>query len=268
MVHTSEKKPATELPVVAVASKAVRYYAQGIIKAEILTAQMHMALATQAQTDRQQALTHLWRIARRVCGNELYQACLSSDPAMREQAFNALRIYIEYVLARAGYAQAFSQLEMSHEDVVQQILETLFALLARGKKHGPDEPAAFLRWITVIVCRQAGAILKKIQREQHLSLDEQADQHDEHTGIHMYDTMIVDDPLRYVLQAERSATVRDAINSLHNPQHRIVLCALYLVGMDAPELAQKLHVSVQVVHQWKHRAIKQLQKHPLLQDLR
>ncbi len=267
MVHKKEQEQTFQPHVVIVASKAVLYYARGIIKAEILVEQMHALLLAQPLPESKRAIAQLWSMARRLCGSELYQACLSHEMVVREQAFDALHTYVAYILTRSGYADTLAQAGLAVEDVVQHIIEIVFTTLGHADKQGLDEPAAFLQWVRVIAVRHAWAMLKKAQQEPCLSLDEQLEQHDERMVEGLNICMTGDDPLWHVLQREQGETLRDAIKALRNPRHRLVLLALYLADMDAQELANILRVPVQDVYQWKHRAIKQLRAQPLLQAL-
>jgi len=139
------------------------------------------------------------------------------------------------------------------EDVIHQTLEILLGAEMRG----PDDPAAFLKWIQTILIRQAHAYIQKQQRGGEVSLDAQMELLQERLVNHSDGA---DDPLEHILLQELHEALGKAILSMRNPNYRLVLVYTYLAGMDEDELAQRLHVAIQEIYLWRHRALKTLRR--------
>lgn len=237
----------------SVARNAVQSYAQGILSTTWLEEQILREWQGRCGGEDVPPRSLLTRIAQRICSWKLYEAWRSPDREMRELAFENLRRYLEFSLVHSRYAAQLSPLTHAIDDVLHQALTDLHQMLLRGTSCGPDDPAAFLKWTQTIVLRHAYAFLRKYQREQHISLDEQPEGFTE---------QFIDsnnaDPQEQVVQKELQQTLKNAILSLKNPRYRDVILCTYLAGFDESELASRLGVQVQDIYMWRHRALKAL----------
>lgn len=247
----------------SVAEQMILRYARGIVAVEDLVERIAKEWEERRiGTDRSPHAV-LVRIAQRICSRSLYAAWRSSDIHLRNCAFDNLRNYLEFSLLHCGYAPALQSSENATEDVLHLTLEELIRILQQNGA-GPDDPAAFLKWSRTILIRQAHVYLQKYQREPCLSLDAQKE---------IYAEQFVDtrekDPHNYAEEKELHLTLKGAILSLRNPRYRQVLLCTFLGGMDESELAAGLHVQVQDVYMWRHRALKALREDAeLMQQLR
>jgi RNA polymerase sigma factor (sigma-70 family) len=247
----------------SVAEQMILRYARGIISVEELVELIALEWETRRiGTDR---LPHavLVRIAQRICSRTLYTAWRSSNIHLRDCAFDNLRNYLEFSLLHCGYAPTLQSSGNATEDVLHLTLEELIRILQRNGS-GPDDPAAFLKWSRTILIRQAHVYLQKYKSEPWLSLDAQKE---------IYTEQFVDThekaPHDYAEDRELQQALKDAILSLRNSRYRQVLLYTFLGGMDESELAAKLHVQVQDVYMWRHRALKALRENAeLMQQLR
>jgi DNA-directed RNA polymerase specialized sigma24 family protein len=251
--HMSELSDDLWSRVYDVAVEAIQHYARGIVTAGFLTERVICALREQRIEEWQVSNTLLARLAQRICSSELYNAWHSSDSDVRNWAFDNLRCYLKRSLRHVSYMVSLREYGYTMEDVLHQTLEVLHRMLTNDAHAGPDDPAAFLKWAQVILIRNAHALLEKCQRETCLSLDAQSEPFVE---------LLVDkrnsDPLEYVLSQELQQKVGEAILAMRNPRYQQVLISTYLVGEDECELAQRLHVQVQDIYMWRHRALKTL----------
>jgi RNA polymerase sigma factor (sigma-70 family) len=200
------------------------------------------------------------RIAQRICSRELCVAWRSPDRELRNYAFYNLRRFLERSLYNSRYSARLQQHAVPLEDVVHQALEILQREVVRYDSHeraGPDDPASFLKWAQTIVFRQAHALLEKSQHHDAcISLD---------TLLEPLADCYVDmdsDPVEHVLLQELQQTLGDVILSMHNPRYRQVLLYSYVVGLEERELARYMHVSVQDIYLWRHRALNALRTKP------
>ncbi len=237
----------------AVAEKAIQAYVQGILLPAVLAEQIFREWVQVRKGDMQPSHDVLVRIAQRICSRELYNAWRTKDISMRNYAFYNIRRYLEHSLLNTRYAALLRTVAHAEEDVMHQTLEILLAVEMKG----PDDPAAFLKWIQTIVIRQAHAYVQKQQCGGEVSLDAQMEL--------LQDRLVnqsdgADDPLEHVLLRELHEALGKAILSMRNRNYRLVLVYIYLVGMDEAELAQRLHVAVQDIYLWRHRALKTLRR--------
>lgn len=236
-----------------VAEGAIQRYAQGILTAGSLTESVIRELQERRIEEWQLSHTLLVRLAQRICSSELYNAWHSSNSDVRNRAFDNLRRYLEHSLRHTCYAMSLQEYAHAVEDVLHQTLEMLHRMLTNDAYAGPDDPAAFLKWTQVILIRNAHIFLEKCRKEACLSLDAQPEPFAE---------QFVDkrnsDPLEYVLSRELQQKIGEAILAMRNPRYRQVLIYTYLVGLDECELARHLHVGVQDIYLWRHRALKTL----------
>jgi RNA polymerase sigma factor (sigma-70 family) len=247
----------------SVAEQMISRYARGIISVEELVKQIAKEWETRRiGTDR---LPHavLVRMAQRICSCALYTAWRSSDMHLRNCAFDNLRNYLEFSLLHCGYAPTLQSSENATEDVLHLTLEELCRILQHNGT-GPDDPAAFLKWTRTILIRRAHVYLQKYKSEPCFSLDA----HKEIYAEQFVDTR-EKDPHNYAEHKELHHTLKGAILSLRNSRYRQVLLCTFLGGMDESELAANLHVQVQDVYMWRHRALKALRENAeLMQQLR
>ena len=236
-----------------VAEKAVQAYAQGILQSETLAEQIFAEWERVRKEEVLPAHDVLVRIAQRICSRELYAAWRTSDIAVRNAAFFNIRRYLENSLMRTRYAALLRNVAHAEEDVVHQTLE----ILLDAETRGPDDVAAFLKWMQTILIRQAHAYLRKQQRGVEISLD---------TQMELLQERLVDhndgagDPLEHVLLQELHEALGKAILSMRNPNYRSVLVYTYLAGVDEDELARRLHVAVQDIYMWRYRALRVLRR--------
>src|SRR5205807_721578 len=139
-------------------------------------------------------------------------------------------------------------------------LEVLYTMLMNNQHAGPDDPAAFLKWTQTILFRHTRTFLQKWYREVHLSLEALP----EVVSEQLIDTSR-GNPVEYALGRELRQRLDEAITSISNLRYRQVLIYTYLKGMSEREVAQLLHVQIQAIYVWRHRALKVL-RHKLLID--
>lgn len=247
-----------------VAYRAIQLYTQGILTVEVLAERVMQEWKVRHMEEDKPMHALLTRMAQRVCSRELYVACCSPEQERRNLAFDNLRRYLENSLRRTFYAKALELHTNLVEDILHQTLSNLCLALSRDPPAGPGDPAAFLKWTQTILIRDAYSFFKKAQSEACVSLDAQPGYFveqliDEHNQ----------DPQEQALQQELQQVLKNAILSLKNPRYRQVLIYTYLAGMDESELAYILHVQVQDVYLWRHRALKALRSKPeVMQALR
>jgi RNA polymerase sigma factor (sigma-70 family) len=248
----------------SVADRAIQRYARGILTVEVLTEQMMQEWEARSIEESKLSQALLTRIAQRICSRELYVAWRSPEQELRNFAFDNIKRYLENSLRQVQYAKPLGLHANVLEDVLQQTLSNLCLALNRNPPAGPNDPAAFLKWMQTILIREAYSFSQKAQSEPCVSLDVQPEAFfdqlvNEHNG----------DPQEQVLQLELQQTLKNAILSLRNPRYRLVLVCTYLAGMDESELANCLQVQVQEVYLWRHRALKALRSKPeVMQALR
>ena len=236
-----------------VAEKAVQAYTQGILQVEALVEQILVEWEHVRKGEVLPTSDVLVRIAQRICSRKLYAAWRTSDIAVRNTAFYNIRRYLEYSLMRTRYAALLRDVAHAEEDVVHQTLE----ILLNAETRGPDDAAAFLKWMQTILIRQAHAYLQRQQRGGEVSLD---------TQMELLQERLVDhndgagDPLEHVLLQELHEALGKAILSMRNPNYRLVLIYTYLAGVDDDELARRLHVAVQDIYLWRYRALRILRR--------
>ncbi len=239
----------------AVAEKALHWYVQGILTRESLRAQIICEWEERRIEKDRPSYTLLMRIAQRICSLELYAAWRSSNIDRCNCAFANLRRYLECSLRNSSYRTSLQDYANATEDVVHQALETLHLQLMQGEHGGPKDPATFLRWTQIIALRQMRVFLQKARHDTGLSLEVQ---------MELFSEQFVDnsDPLDYVLLRELRETLCTAILAMRNLHYQQVLIYTYIAGVDEHELAHRLHVQVQKIYLWRHRALKALRNQP------
>lgn len=261
-MEMSEQDDDLQSRIRAVAEKAIQAYVQGILSQAGLVEQIFREWEQVRTGDMQPPHDVLVRIAQRICSRELYYAWRTSDVSMRNYAFYNIRRYLEQSLMNTRYASLLRTVAHAEEDVVHQTLEILLTVETKG----PDDPAAFLKWIQTILLRQARAYIQKQQRGGEVSLDMQMELLQERLVNHSDGA---GDPLEHILLQELHEALGKAILSMRNPNYRLVLVYTYLAGVDEDELAQRLHVAVQDIYLWRHRALKTLRRNrEIMQILR
>ncbi len=242
-----------------VAEDAIQRYARGLLSPQALSEQIMREWEAQHTGEPGQAV--LKRIAQRICSRELYAAWSSPDPARQNRACENLGRYLRYCLQYTRYASSLRECEeqgceRATEEVLQQALEEIHCILAHKPSLGPRDPAAFFKWAQTILIRKAHMFVELYKRKKNaaLSLEAQAEEFAEQ----FVDRGVLD-PQEYAAHRELQETLGQAILSLRNRRYQQVLCYTYLVGMAESELASLLHVQVQDIYLWKHRALKALQ---------
>jgi RNA polymerase sigma factor (sigma-70 family) len=248
-----------------VAEKAIASYAQGLLVVEVLVERMMQdwmgAYGREGAVPTQDVLV---RLAQRVCSNELYCAWQSSDPQRCELAYDNLQRYLTRLFLRTSYGASLQKYGSAADEVVNITLETLYTEVTRKGSCGPSDPAAFLKWTQTIMIRQAHQYVQRNQRDTCLSLDEQRE-----LFVENIVDVKEDDPLKQLLSQERRQILAQAIMSMSNKRYQQVLLYGYLGEIDERELAQRLHVQVEDIYLWRHRALKALRKKPeVMQVLR
>jgi RNA polymerase sigma factor (sigma-70 family) len=240
--------------VLEVAQDAIQLYARGLFNVESLMDQLLKEWEVQREGDDEPSPKLLRRMAQRICSRVLCAAWRSPDSDVRNCAYDNLRQYLTLLLQRSHYADSLRQQTIALEDVIQQTLELLYCEVLRDPCAGPDDPAAFLKWVQTYMIHQAYGFVEKSVRTPVLSLDE---------NIELIAEQIVDmssgDPMDHMLRYELRQQLLDAILSLRNPSYQKVLIYTFIVGMDECEIAQVLNVSVQKIYLWRYRALKALQ---------
>jgi DNA-directed RNA polymerase specialized sigma24 family protein len=263
-LHMSELNDDIRLRCRDVAEKAVPLYVQDLLTVDSLAWKVLDEWQERRIGDDQPSHSVLMRIARRICSRELCIAWRSPDREVRNCAFNNLRCYLECSLRYSRYPAWLQPQTAILEDILHQTLETLHHELVRGDSYeqaGPDDPASFLKWAQTILFRQAQVFLQKSKRDACVSLD---------TPLEPLADCYVDissDPMEYVLLQELQQTLGTVILSMHNPRYRQVLIYSYIVGLDEHELASYMHVSVQEIYLWRHRALKALRAKPEIMEV-
>ncbi len=261
-LEMSEQDDDLQSRVRAVAEKAIQAYVQGILLPAGLAEQIFREWELVCRGDMQPPHDVLVRIAQRICSRELYSAWRTGDVSVRNYAFYNIRRYLEHSLLNTRYAALLRTVAHAEEDVVHQTLEILLTVEMKG----PDDPAAFLKWIQTILIRQAHAYVQRQQRGGEVSLDTQMELLQERL-VNQSDG--AGDPLEHVLLQELHEALGKAILSMRNPNYRLVLVYTYLAGVDEDELARRLHVAVQDIYLWRHRALKALRRnHEIMRILR
>src|SRR5438067_11651909 len=156
-----------------VAVQSIQGYAQGILTVEVLAEEILQEWKPRHIADEQPSHSLLIRIAQRICSRALCMAWRSSQPDLRNRAFDNLRCYLERSLRNSGYAATLQGYENAIEDVLHQTLEELHLSLTRNPLAGPDDPGAFLKWAQVAVIRHAHTFVEKCKHNLCDSLDAQ-----------------------------------------------------------------------------------------------
>src|SRR3989440_3045490 len=240
-----------------VAVQSIQGYAQGILTVEELAEEILQEWKSRNIADEQPSHSLLIRIAQRICSRALCMAWRSSQPDLRNRAFDNLRCYLERSLRNSGYAATLQKYENAIEDVLHQTLEELHLALTRNPLAGPDDPATFLKWAQTVAIRHAHVFAQKCKSERCDSLDVLQE-----TLVEQIVDEHADDPQECVISQELQQALKDAILSLRNPRYRDVLLCSYLGDMDESDVASSLNVQVQEVYLWRHRALKALRKNP------
>lgn len=249
------------------AEKAVCCYARDIIEVETLAELMIREWEMQHAADAFPSQVEVARIAQRLCSRALYEAWRSPDENVCNRAFEAMRSYLSALL-QARNAMLCQGNFYAADDILNQTLETLHCLLTRGAENaGPNEPAAFLKWIEIIMRRKASAYVKKDGQDVSISLDEQVAQSED--SDERWEDECNPDPLKHLLREELQQGLTAAIHSLRNPNYKQVLVYSFLEEMDESELARRLNAPVDKIYLWKHRALNALRKNQqVMQELR
>ena len=243
----------------ATAERAVLTYAQGIVPLALLEEQIFSAWRKMRKGDEQPSRELLWRIAQRICSRALYSAWRSTNIAQRNQAFDNLRRYLQQQMRSLRSIPTLRNTSYAVDDIVHQVLE----ILLEEKNAGPNDPAAFLKWMQTILIRQARSYQQKYQYDD-VSLDIQVELLQERFVTTSSETR---DPLEQAVLRELQEVLGRAIQSLRNSRYRLVLIYTFLVGLDEDELARRLHVSVRDIYVWRHRALKALRQNPEIMKL-
>jgi RNA polymerase sigma factor (sigma-70 family) len=252
-----------------VASQVIGWCAQEILTVEALAEQMLEMWMAMRRGEDQPSHSLLRRIALRICSRALCAAWRSTQPEIRNCAFENLRRYLHRSLRNSSYAHYLGRDAHALEDVLHEVLEDLFKAIRRNPMAGPDDPASFLKYAQITARRHAHAYVQRRQQEAFLSLgdfkeyqqEHRADTPDTHDTPDTLDTL--DDkgeqnPERYAENHELQQFLKGAILTLHNRRHQQVLLYTYLGGMEEQELAGLLGVSVQEIYMWRHRALQAL----------
>jgi RNA polymerase sigma factor (sigma-70 family) len=251
-LEMSEQDDDLQSRIRAVAEQAIQAYVQGILLPAVLAEQIFREWEHIRKDDTSPAHDVLVRIAQRICSRALYHAWSTKDIVVRNYAFYNIRRYLEHSLLNTRYAAMLHTVAHAGEDIIHQTLEILLEV-----EKGPDDPAAFLKWIQTILIRQARAYVQKQQRGGEVSLDEQMELLQDRLVNHSNGA---GDPVEHVLLQELHEALGKAILAMRNRNYRLVLIYIYLVGVDEVELAQRLHVAVQDIYLWRHRALKTLRR--------
>ena len=151
-----------------VAQKAVCWYAQGVVEVDVLAEQMVREWEGRHDWVDQPTQQQLLRVAQRLCSCMLYKAWRSGELEVRNRAFEAIRNYLRRLL-QTRYATFCQRHACAVDDILHQTLETLHLMLTRDAA-GPNEPAAFLKWMGTILNRKVSAYLEKSGRDPSFSL--------------------------------------------------------------------------------------------------
>ncbi len=236
-----------------VAEKAIERYARGLLKVDELVILVMKENQQNGEEESEQEERVFKRLALRFCSQALCEGCLSSEPAIRERAFENLWSYLEGVLARITSRTETGALT---SDVIQQtMVEILGSFRRRGA--GPDRTESFLKWARVILVRQLSLYRRREYREDWSSLDMQP----ESVLEEIVDWKMLD-PLQRVINEESRTELHSAVASLKNPYYRRVLASTYFAERGERELAEDWQVRVQDIYLWRFRALKALRKQP------
>ena len=247
----------------AEAQKAVGYYAQGVVEVQMLAERMVREWEEGCDRNDQSMQQRLLRLAQRLCSCMLCEAWRSRDSDVRNRAFDAIHVYLRRLL-QTRYVSFCQRHPDVVDDLLHQTLEELHLVLMRGANAGPDDPAAFLKWMSTILHRKVYAYQQKSGRHLSLSLEQQVED-----SVEQWEDERNPDPLKGVLQKELHQALKAAILSLRNPRYKEVLWYSFLLGMDEIELASQLHASVDEIYVWRCRALKALRKNnAVMQELR
>src|SRR5436305_2448289 len=239
-----------------VAQKAVQTYVQGILKVDTLSIRIRKEWEQICEEDEHPSFPVLKRIAQRICSHELYEACRSTDSEICNIAFGNLCVYLEHILRNLRCAESLRTYTGAMDDVLQQTMETLQRKLCGAECTELRDPASFLKWTQIILIRQASASLQSYKRDREFSLDALPAAVTEE----WIDTT-VRDPAERLVALELRQTLLKIIFAMRNPRYRQVL--LYsIAGLDEQEVAKRLHVSLQDIYLWRHRALKTLRTKP------
>ena len=245
----------------SVATQSIQGYAQGILTVDVLREQILREWREMRKGEDPSLVPSqrvLSRIALRICSRELCAAWRSSQPDLRNCAFDNLRRYLERLLRHSSYAPALLRHANAAEDVVHQTLEELYHTLVRNPSAGPNDPAAFLMWAKTAIIRHAHAF---VQKQQHDCCDS-FEARQEEFAEQLVDKQPYHNPLQLLTDKELQQVLKDAILSLSNLRYQQVLLCTFLAGIEESELAQHLNVSVQEVYLWRYRALKALRNKP------
>src|SRR5579859_1756900 len=258
--------------ITGVASKVIGWCAQEMLTVEALSEQMlEMWIAIRSGDD-QPSHSLLTRIALRICSRALCAAWRSTQPDIRNSAFENLRRYLHRSLRNSSYSASLGRDAHALEDVLHEVLEDLFKAISRNPMAGPDDPASFLKYAQIIARRRAQAYVQKRQQEAFLSLGDFKEYQKEHCAdtpdtidtLETLDTLDTlgdkgeQNPERYAENHELQQFLKGAILTLRNRRYQQVLLYTYLGGMEEQELASFLGVSVQEIYMWRYRALQAL----------
>src|SRR5947209_4350397 len=218
-----ERSDDLRLQIRQVAAQSIRNYARGILTVEVLAEEILQEWKSRCIADEQPSRALLTRIAQRICSRALCAAWRSSQPDLRNHAFDNLRRYLERSLRNSGYGPALQENENAIEDVLHQTLEELHLALTRNPSAGPDDPAAFLKWAQTAVIRHAHVFVQKCKSNRCDSIDAQQE-----TIAYQFVDDHSDDRQERVISQELQQVLKDAILSLTNPRYREVLLCTYL----------------------------------------
>jgi RNA polymerase sigma factor (sigma-70 family) len=226
------------------AGRMIESYVRGLLAQDCLIARL-----VQAQKEQEEPDGHkLELLALTVCSQVLCEACVSSNHEQRNLGFENLQRYLETALARRSVRPD------QRAEVVQQTLVEIWGTVQR-RGTGPDQPAAFLKWASVILQRQLFRYFHQTRREDCVSLEEEAE-----TLLELLIDPRDTDPIDSILSGEFQVELKKAILALRNPQYRQVLLSTFFAEIEERELAARLKVQVQDIYLWRYRALKALRK--------
>src|SRR2546422_10264473 len=187
-----------------IARQAVCAYVEGMISPEVLVERMMDEWEVIRVEGEELTQDVLKRIARRVCSQELYTAWQSSNPVLRERAFENLNRSLGSLLR---HLHALPEYQDAPSEILQQTLLELCLLLRRDSFAGPRHPAAFLGWVKGILIHQASAFRRQYYRSEVCdSLDVHVVEVEE---LHVDSRQ--PDPLDVVIKVELQQAVKSAI---------------------------------------------------------
>jgi RNA polymerase sigma factor (sigma-70 family) len=226
------------------AGRMIDLYTRGLLSEASLIERLELAWS---EDEKQHDWSKLEKVALRLCSQTLCEACRASDER-QQRGFENLQRYLERRLV-----QMSEVLELRAEVLQQTLLEIWDAL--HGRAAGPNQPAAFLHWVKVILWRKFAQYLEREQRGDWLSLDIQPES--------VLETLIdprEGDPLAAIVQSERYDELKQVIQTLKNPHYRQVLLSIYFAEVEEQELAARLQARVQDIYLWRYRALQALRK--------